>query len=223
MNRPSRRWGLAHAAGVLAIKLAADAITGLVLILGPGRDASALVICSLSALAWLPVLGVLALLARATTDQSLVPWKAPKPYSIPLVALAAVAVTGISLMLAWLAGDASTPLEDAVRSDLDLWAVVAFALLVAPLVEEVFFRGYLYAALENALGRWLAVLLVGLLFGLFHGVQYAGVPLALAAVTLMGLGTTWVRAYSGSVLPCVVLHVVYNVAGVSVLLLSRGT
>lgn len=222
MNPPERGWGLAHAAGVLAVKVAADLVIGVVLILGPGREASALVICALSALTWLPVLGLLALAARATSNQALVPWRAPGRYSIPLVALVAVAMTGISLVLARFAGDASTPLEDAIRSDADLWAVVAFALLVAPVVEEIFFRGYLYSAIENTLGRWLAVLLVGLVFGLFHGMQYAGVPLALAAVTLMGLGTTWVRAYSGSVLPCVVLHVIYNLAGVTVLLLSRG-
>ncbi len=215
-----RRWGLVHAAGVLAVKLGADVAIGGVLYMGPGREASALVICLLSAVSWLPVLALLALAARATSDQPLVPWRGAGRYRIALVVAVAVFVTGASLVLSILAGDASTPLEDAIRGPLDLWAVVVFALVVAPVVEEIFFRGYLYTAVENTLGGWLAVLLIGLLFGLFHGLQYAGVPAALAAVTLMGLGTTWVRRYTGAVLPCILLHVAYNAVGVTVLLLT---
>ena len=215
-----RRWGLVHAAGVLAVKLGADVAIGGVLYMGPGREASALVICLLSAVSWLPVLALLALAARATSDQPLGPWRGAGRYRIALVVAVAVFVTGASLVLSILAGDASTPLEDAIRGPLDLWAVVVFALVVAPVVEEIFFRGYLYTAVENTLGGWLAVLLIGLLFGLFHGLQYAGVPAALAAVTLMGLGTTWVRRYTGAVLPCILLHVAYNAVGVTVLLLT---
>ena len=218
-ERP-RRWGLVHAAGVLAVKLGADVAIGAVLWAGPGHDASAVIICLLSAVSWLPVLALLALAARATSDAPLVPWRGPGGHKTALVVAVGVAVTGVSLVLSILAGDTSTPLEDAIRSPLDLWAVVVFALVVAPVVEEIFFRGYLYTALENTLGGWLSVLLVGLLFGLFHGLQYAGVPAALAAVTLMGLGTTWVRRYTGGVLPCILLHVAYNAVGITVLLLT---
>ncbi len=262
MTPAVHRWGLPHAAGVLALKLAADLAVGVVLVLGPGQDSGALIICALSAASWLPVLGVLALMAWATSSAPLVPWCNPDlqvrtplaqaawllaqfwsvltwpftratfprmPWRDPqlrrdtVVVLVGSCVIASSLLLSWFAGDASTPLEDAIRTEADLWAMVVFALVVAPVVEEVFFRGYLYTAIENTLGGWLAVLLVGLVFGLFHGLQYAGVPAALAAVTLMGLATTWIRRYTGAVLPCVVLHVVYNMAGVSVLLASRAT
>jgi membrane protease YdiL (CAAX protease family) len=66
------------------------------------------------------------------------------------------------------------------------------------------------------------VVLVGLTFGLFHGMQYAGVPAALVAVTAMGLATTWVRMATGGILPCIVLHAAYNAVGVALLLVTES-
>lgn len=220
MNDTTRRWGLRHAAAVLAFKLGVDLIVGLAMLATWGSDASAWMLCLASAVSWIPVLALLVWAGRRTSDEPLVRWRAEYPWSRAAVGGVGLAVIAISMGLAWLAGDASTPLEEAIRTDTDRIAIVVFALVIAPVVEEVFFRGYLYRAAENALGGGLAVLLVGLVFGVFHGLQYAGVPAALAAVTVMGLGTTWIRYYTGALLPCVALHVVYNAVGLSVLLLD---
>lgn len=216
MNGLAHRWDLPAALKILAVKLAADLMVGLAAgaILGP--DMPVWVMVSLSTLIWIPVLLVIAAMAR-TAGAGRIRWGTLDGWNKPLVVGVGLAAIVQSVMLSLLAGDATTPLQEAMRTRGDLVAVVVFALLIAPLVEELFFRGYLYGALENAFGRRLAVIVVGLVFGMFHGVQYAGAPTALIAVTLMGLATTWVRAYTGGLWPCVALHVLYNLVGVTML------
>jgi membrane protease YdiL (CAAX protease family) len=212
--------GVSTALGMLAIKVACDLLLGLGTHAIFGDDISALGLCIASALGWIPVLLILALITRELPGGPLLVWRSNRAYRVWVVIAASVAMIAASVGLSFLAGDATTPLEDTIRGRVDLFAMVIYALTVAPLVEEVFFRGYLYGALRNTFGGWLAVLLVGLVFGVFHGLQYAGVPLALAAVTLMGLVTTWVRKHTGALVPCILLHVAYNAVGVAVLGLS---
>lgn len=213
--------GLSRALEILAIKIAVDALLGGLALSVFGPDLPALGLCAISAVAWIPILALVHLRIRQVEpDRRWFSWMPTRPWNRIAVPAVGVAVIGAALGLSFLARDLSSPLEDAIRSRADLIAVVVFALTVAPLVEEVFFRGFLYAAIEGAVGGRLAVVVVGLLFGLFHGFQYAGVPAALAAVTLMGLATTWVRRTTGGVVPCIALHVAYNVVGVLVLILG---
>jgi membrane protease YdiL (CAAX protease family) len=215
--------GLSRALEILAIKIAVDALLGGLALSVFGADLPALGLCALSAVAWIPILTLIHLRTRQVDpDRRGFRWWPTRPFNPIVIVAVGVAVIGAALGLSFLARDLSSPLEDAIRSRADLVAVAVFALTVAPLVEEVFFRGFLYAAIEDAVGGRTAVVVVGLLFGVFHGFQYAGVPAALAAVTLMGLATTWVRRATGGVAPCIALHVAYNVAGVLVLILGGG-
>ena len=205
--------GVSLALGMLAIKVACDLVLGLATRALVGDEISALGLCFVSALGWIPVLVLIAWLVRGHHAGPWLAWRSDRAYRRLTVIAAGAATIAAAVGLSQLAGDVSTPQEV---------AMVVYALTVAPLVEEVFFRGYLYRAVRDTFGPWLAVLLVGLVFGLFHGLQYAGVPLALAAVTLMGLVTTWVRKHTGALVPCILLHVAYNIVGVAVLLLSQN-
>ncbi len=85
------------------------------------------------------------------------------------------------------------------------WTVVC---LLAPLVEEFFFRGFFFKALENWRGVWPAALLTGIVFGLMHGANSslgALVPLAFFGVLLCFL-----YFKTGSLYPCVMLHCANN-------------
>jgi uncharacterized protein len=75
---------------------------------------------------------------------------------------------------------------------------------VAPIVEEITFRGLGYRLLEP-LGRWTAILLVGLLFGLAHGLVEA-LPILVA----FGAGLAYLRSRTGSVYPGVLVHATFN-------------
>ena len=76
---------------------------------------------------------------------------------------------------------------------------------VAPIVEELTFRGLGYSLLER-FGRWRAILLVGLTFGLAHGLVEA-LPLLAA----FGAGLAYLRSRTHSVYPGIVVHAVFNV------------
>ncbi|HEX6811028.1 MAG TPA: type II CAAX endopeptidase family protein [Planctomycetota bacterium] len=76
--------------------------------------------------------------------------------------------------------------------------------VVAPLAEEILFRGYLFTALQRVLPPWATQLATAALFGLAHSLPYA-LPIAVLAL-LFG----WLRARYRSLLPCVIAHTVHN-------------
>ncbi len=87
------------------------------------------------------------------------------------------------------------------------WQYVANGIVICtlvPFVEELTYRGIGYAALER-LGRWPAILLVGLAFGLAHGLV-----LSLPILIGFGCGLAWLRARTGSVYPGMLVHACFN-------------
>jgi uncharacterized protein len=73
-----------------------------------------------------------------------------------------------------------------------------------PFVEEITYRGVGYSALER-FGRWPAILGVGLLFGLSHGLV-----VTLPIIVAFGCVLTWIRSETGSVYPGMFLHASFN-------------
>ncbi len=84
------------------------------------------------------------------------------------------------------------------------------AVVVAPLVEETLFRGWLYPVVARTFGVAGGVVITGALFGLMHGAQLGGHWQLVGLLTLVGVLLTWVRARTGSVLSSYFLHLGYN-------------
>lgn len=100
---------------------------------------------------------------------------------------------------------------------LQLEYVVAFITLVilAPLAEELLFRGYFFGRLYERFGKWLAVLVTAVVFGLMHliGFSDSGIVLqwgAAADTFSMGLVVGVLRLLSGSIWAGVLLHAIKN-------------
>jgi membrane protease YdiL (CAAX protease family) len=91
--------------------------------------------------------------------------------------------------------------------------LVLFA-LVAPLVEELTFRG-LGQSLLRFLGRWPSIVLAGLTFGLAHGLLEA-----LLVLVPFGIALAWVRDRTDSVYPGIVVHGLFNALALVVAVLS---
>lgn len=91
-----------------------------------------------------------------------------------------------------------------------LYTIAALSILTAPLIEEVIYRGILYSAFQRSLGQVAAVVLVTLLFALVHVPQYWPSFATIFLLTLLSLILTMLRVYSGNLLPCVILHTVFN-------------
>lgn len=98
-----------------------------------------------------------------------------------------------------------------IRSSRTAAVVFAFvATFFAPVVEEVVYRGILYSALLKKAGTTVAVILVTLMFAGIHYPQYWGSPGSIILITLLSLILTLTRTVSGNLLPCIVLHLIFN-------------
>lgn len=87
------------------------------------------------------------------------------------------------------------------------------AVIVAPICEEVFFRGYLFGGLLRGMNVWLATLISALLFTLVHGDIGSAAPLL-----IIGLILPVLRWRTGSLWPGVALHTLNNlIAALTVL------
>ncbi len=97
------------------------------------------------------------------------------------------------------------------------------AVLVAPVVEETIFRGYLYPVAARSFGRNAGILFTGTLFGLLHGSQLWGGWWQIGLLVLVGILFTWTRAATRTVLSSFLLHVSYNsVQAVALLIAMFG-
>jgi membrane protease YdiL (CAAX protease family) len=77
-----------------------------------------------------------------------------------------------------------------------------------PFVEELTYRGLGYSLLERY-GRWPAILVVGLMFGLAHGLL-----VSLPIIVAFGCVLAWVRARTDSVFPGMFLHALFNLIAI---------
>lgn len=89
-------------------------------------------------------------------------------------------------------------------------AFAVVVVVVAPIVEELQFRGVGYGLLER-FGTTAAILLVGISFGLVHGL-IAGFPV----IAVFGIGLAYLRSRTDSIYPCMLLHASFNAFGLIV-------
>jgi len=94
------------------------------------------------------------------------------------------------------------------------------AVLVAPVVEETIFRGYLYPVAARSFGVGMGVLVTGALFGLLHARQLWGGWWQIALLVMVGIVFTIARAATRTVVASYILHASYNALPVIGALLS---
>jgi len=90
------------------------------------------------------------------------------------------------------------------------------ATLVAPICEEVVFRGYLYPAVKRFAGPWMSALCTALMFSAAHGSLSALVPLFIFGLVLAAL-----YEFTGSIWAPIAAHFLFNGATVVILIASR--
>jgi membrane protease YdiL (CAAX protease family) len=120
----------------------------------------------------------------------------------------AIAVTPISMGLS--RNHAPLPIEKMIQTRETYLLFMVYGILIAPLVEETFFRGFLYPLFARRFGVLAGILTSGILFGLLHASQLWGGWGQIALILGVGLLFSWVRARSGTVLASFLLHFAYN-------------
>ena len=98
-----------------------------------------------------------------------------------------------------------TIMEDAgLAGDVSFWAII-YACIIAPVTEELIFRGLVLHYARKAFPLWFAIVYQAVLFGIFHMNIYQGIY-AFAAGLFMG----FIAWYGGNIMWSVLLHMVYN-------------
>lgn len=122
-----------------------------------------------------------------------------------------------SIVLIWVIGALLNPfLEAGEEQGLvpDAWdssRAAAFAAnfvvvaVVAPIVEELTYRGLGFAAVQQFFGGGVAVVVTAVAFGLAHGLV-----IALPVLTIFGLILGWLRLRTKSLYPSIILHALFN-------------
>lgn len=94
------------------------------------------------------------------------------------------------------------------QSTAALVAVCVVVTVIAPIAEEVFFRGFFFGALRNWRGPWLAAVLTGVVFG---GIHVGSAPeVFLVPLAVLGFLLCLLRWKTGSLLPCMAVHAFNN-------------
>jgi membrane protease YdiL (CAAX protease family) len=116
----------------------------------------------------------------------------------------------VSFAGAYLNSKATLPIEELLQARVSVVLFGVLGVLVAPLVEETIFRGFLYPVVARWLGVAGGVLVTGTLFGLMHAAQLWGGWGQIALLILVGVVLTWVRARTGTVVASYFVHLGYN-------------
>lgn len=94
--------------------------------------------------------------------------------------------------------------------------LIVAAVVIAPLAEEVFFRGLMLDSIWGLTRRrWVAVIVSGVGFGFIHGQPQDILPL----VTL-GIALGYLRMRTRSLVPCIVAHILFNARTMTLVLLA---
>lgn len=124
---------------------------------------------------------------------------------VPLIAAALVFAEALSGYFP----QPSHPIQDELRGATGaVWiGIFLMAAVLAPILEELTFRGLLFPALASNMKRPLwAILACGFLFACIHPQG----PLIWPALMAVGAAAAYLRYYTGSIVPSVVLHATHN-------------
>jgi uncharacterized protein len=116
----------------------------------------------------------------------------------------------VQLVSALLPIPKTLPIDKYFQSRSAAYIMSLFGISMAPLVEELFFRGFLYPVLARRLGIAMGVVLTALGFALVHASQLASAWAPLLILFMVGLAFTLVRVLTGNVAPGFLMHVGYN-------------
>jgi membrane protease YdiL (CAAX protease family) len=117
----------------------------------------------------------------------------------------------LAFILIYFIGGVNTSFDQTVTSSRTTALTIAFlAFATAPLAEELVYRGVLYSALHKKIGVYGAVIGVLLLFTAVHVPQYWPDYGRIGVLGILSLTLTLVRARTGRLLPCFIIHSVFN-------------
>jgi len=163
-------------------------------------------------LAYLLILAFMVSIVKRVPGQDLwqaIRWNWPKNWSAYLLAGMALsfALQGIAHFLPI---PKELPMDRFFRTPGEAWALSLFGVTLAPLLEELFFRGFLYPVLVRRFGVAMAVLTTAAGFSVIHAPQLGRAWGPVLVIFMVGLTLTITRAVTKSVAASLIMHMAYN-------------
>ena len=142
-------------------------------------------------------------------------WRGEWWFPLALVAGAFAVVYAYITVLIVAGFDASTDVPNEVYDNIAPIVVLAtLSLVFAPIVEEIFFRGFIFGAIKSRFGRAAAIVASGLIFGAVH-LGNPGGWVVFAPISAVGMIFAWGYLYSGSIVPAIMAHFLFNLVNLS--------
>ena len=145
--------------------------------------------------------------------------------AVRLIGAGAFMAITVLLVSAFFPEPGDSPIERLLTTTPSIVVFVIFGIAFAPLLEEVIFRGFLFAALADVYGFRAAVPVTAVLFAGLHVSQLRGNWPAVLVIFLVGYVLTLVRQRTNSLIPSVIMHTAYNamIFGISALATLLGS
>jgi len=106
--------------------------------------------------------------------------------------------------------DINSPMKQLLSDKSSVLLLAVFGTTLAPLCEELLFRGFLQPLLVRSLGAAPGILLAAVPFGLLHLQEYGYSWRHGLLITSAGAAFGWMRQRTGSTKAAVVMHATYN-------------
>ncbi len=135
-------------------------------------------------------------------------WNWPNPAGLSVFGVG-VLMLGFDALGKFLPMPKTTPFDQFFGRPTDAYLTMAFAITLGPLMEELFFRGFLYPVIARRWGALWGIVLTAVPFGVMHYPQYNSWA-AVLIIVLVGVVLTTVRAATKSVASSFLAHVGYN-------------
>ncbi len=135
--------------------------------------------------------------------------------AIPIVVTIIDLILNMIYAVVWIGifGEPSTNTDlgtDWESSSIDIAFLFLSFAIVTPIAEELLFRGYILDSIKRMHGDWPAIIGSALLFALIHFNLFGMVPIIMAGV-IYG----WLRIKTGSLLPSIACHMMWNLMALS--------
>lgn len=106
--------------------------------------------------------------------------------------------------------DTPNPMTEMMRDRTSLILMAIFGVTMAPVAEELAFRGFLQPLLARSLGAAAGIVISAAAFGLLHFQQYGNSWRHAVVISLAGMAFGVMRQFTGSTKASVIMHAAYN-------------
>jgi membrane protease YdiL (CAAX protease family) len=114
------------------------------------------------------------------------------------------------------------PLTNLLKDPTSLALLAIFGTIVAPICEELVFRGFLQPVLVRSLGTVAGILATAVPFGLLHFQEYGNSWRHVLLISISGVAFGWIRHVTGSTKAAAGMHSAYNAFQFVLLIMAKN-